>query len=306
MKQRTITAVGYVIVLLGLLFLKWLFPEYGSVGFDVLFWAISFIGAFEFMRAVKEISKAQWWTTMITCVLIVPTFVITKLVVSYFSSPEKGSEAALMMLMTVASVGAMVTASLMVFDFERSSIKSTAFSIFCIIYCGVLGCVGANINHMVINSLPAIMLMFFLTAGVDTFAFLTGKLLGKKFPLKLAPHTSPNKTVVGAIGGIVGGIVAAVVTYFICVNLPVSPFAPSDYVIFEYNGKLHPCVLLILIAIPTSIFAQLGDLFESAIKRGCGIKDMGKLLPGHGGMLDRFDSMLFSAVAIVVLFIMVR
>ena len=61
-----------------------------------------------------------------------------------------------------------------------------------------------------------------------------------------------------------------------------------------------------LISVPTSVLAQIGDLFESAIKRGCGIKDMGKLLPGHGGVLDRFDSMLFASVAIVVCFIIIR
>lgn len=63
--------------------------------------------------------------------------------------------------------------------------------------------------------------------------------------------------------------------------------------------------MLILISVPTAILAQLGDLFESAIKRGCGVKDMGNILPGHGGVLDRFDSMLFATVAIVVCFMMV-
>jgi phosphatidate cytidylyltransferase len=98
---------------------------------------------------------------------------------------------------------------------------------------------------------------------------------------------------------------AAVVAYFVYVYLPVSPFAPEGYEIFTYHGGLHPCLFLILVAIPTSIFAQLGDLFESAIKRGCGIKDMGKILPGHGGVLDRFDSMLFAALSIVVCFVMI-
>jgi phosphatidate cytidylyltransferase len=130
-------------------------------------------------------------------------------------------------------------------------------------------------------------------------------LLGKVFPKKLAPHTSPNKTVVGAVGGVLGGIVAAVVTYFLCTYLPVSPFSPEGYALYEYHGKLNFCIVLILISIPTSLCAMIGDLFESAIKRGCGIKDMGKLLPGHGGILDRFDSMLFASLSIVVCFLMV-
>lgn len=301
-----ITAVVYVVVMIGLLALKWAFPEYGSLGFDLLFWAISVIGAFEFMRAVKEISKAQWWTAMITCALIVPSFAATKMIATYYIGYEKASVAALMALMSVSSVGTMVTGSLLVFDFDRSSLKSTALSVLCILYCGVLACVGPNINHMTTNSFAAIMLLIFLTAGVDTFAFLVGKLLGKKFPLKLAPHTSPNKTVVGSIGGIVGGMIAATVAYFVCAYLPVSPYAPAGYAVFEYEGAIHPWLLLVLISVPASVLAQLGDLFESAIKRGCGIKDMGNCLPGHGGILDRFDSTLFAAVAIVVCFILVR
>jgi phosphatidate cytidylyltransferase len=265
---------------------------------DVLFWAISVIGAYEFMRAVGEISKAQWYAAMVTCICIIPAYVAGRMLVD--------SEFALTLLMSVASVGAMVTGSLLVFNFGTSTLKSTAYALLCIIYCGIMGCVGANINHFDTNSLIAVMLMFFITASVDTFAFVFGKLFGKFLPLKLAPHTSPNKTVIGAIGGIIGGVVAAAVAYLVCTYLPVSPFAPEGYVLFDYHGGAHPAVLLIGIAIPTSIFAQLGDLFESAVKRSCGIKDMGKILPGHGGMLDRFDSMLFAAVSIAVCFIFIR
>lgn len=297
MKERTITAVVYVAVLLVLLVLKWLFPVFGSIGFDLLFWAISVIGAYEFMRAVGDISKVQWWTCMITCAVIVPAFVITKMV-EEAQGDAFASEHALMVLMTVCSVGAMVTAGMLVFDFDRSSLKSTAYSVFCILYCGALGCVGSNINHMATNSLPAITLLVALTASVDTFALLTGKLLGKKFPRKLAPHTSPNKTVIGSVGGVIGGLFAATLVWVLCEFVP-------DFTL-EYSGRVHPLVLLMFISIPSSIFAQLGDLFESAIKRGCGIKDMGKILPGHGGMLDRFDSTLFASVAIIVCFIMVR
>ncbi|MGN0818563.1 MAG: phosphatidate cytidylyltransferase [Candidatus Coproplasma sp.] len=297
MKARTITGLVYVAVLLLLLFFKWWFPVYGSIGFDLLFWAISVIGAYEFMRAVGCISKIQWWTAMITCAAIVPSFAITKMVAEALGSPI-ASEYSLMVLLSVCSVGAMVTAAMLVFDFERSSLPSTAYSILCILYCGALSCVGSNLNHMATNSLPAITLLVSLTAGVDTFALLTGKLLGKKLPLKLAPHTSPNKTVIGSVGGIIGGFVAATFVWLLCEFLPGFTL--------DYSGRVHTLLLLILISIPSSIFAQLGDLFESAIKRGCKIKDMGNILPGHGGILDRFDSTLFASIAIIVCFIMVR
>lgn len=302
MKKRVITSVGYVVVLIALLALKWLFPVYGSLGFDLLFWAISVCGAYEFLRAVKDVSGAQKCAAMATCILIIPAYVVSKMLYDLGYGNEY---LPLTVLMTVSSVGAMVTAALLVFDFGKSTVFSTALAELCILYCGVLGCVGANINHLAENSLTAVMLMFFITAGVDTFAFLVGMALGRFLPLKLAPHTSPNKTVVGAVGGIIGGVFAACVAYLVCLYLPVSPFAPEGYEIFGYHGNIHPCVLLILISLPTSVFAQLGDLFESAIKRGCNIKDMGNLLPGHGGMLDRFDSMLFTAVSIVVCFIII-
>lgn len=318
MKKRFITGVGYVIVMVGLLVMKLLIPEtngfeYGAIGIDVLFWAISVIGAYEFTRAVGErkrvtdengeitltegVSNAQRWTALVTCALMIPAFVIGKLVAPN-SGDERTGGIALILLLAVGSLGAMVTASLTVFDHERSDLKSTAYAELCILYCGALASVGSNINHMRGVSDAAILLLCILVPFVDAGAFFVGKLFGKMLPLKLAPHTSPNKTVVGAVGGLLGGIVAAVVVWVIC------EYAPS--VTFAYDGKVPDVVVLILISLPTAILAQLGDLFESAIKRGCGIKDMGKILPGHGGVLDRFDSMLFASVAIVVCFMMIR
>ena len=69
-----------------------------------------------------------------------------------------------------------------------------------------------------------------------------------------------------------------------------------------YSGTLPAVVAFLLIGLVTSVFGQAGDLFESAIKRKCGIKDMGKILPGHGGILDRFDSMLFGGVVVLLSF----
>ncbi|HIU79484.1 MAG TPA: phosphatidate cytidylyltransferase [Candidatus Coproplasma excrementipullorum] len=298
MKARTFTAIGYVLVLVGLIALKACVPnDYGAIGFDVLFWLISLIGAFEFMRAMNCISRTQWWCVMVTCALIIPTFVITKMAKEAQDDPQAWLPP-LLVLMSVCSLGAMVTAAMLVFDFDNSNLKSTTASLFCILYCGVLCSVSSNINHMDSNSLVAVTLMFFITIAVDTFALLFGKMFGRFLPYKLAPHTSPNKTIIGFVGGIIGGILAAIVVWGIGCGL--EPFR------LVYFGNLHPLAILVLISIPTSILAQIGDLFESAIKRGCGIKDMGRLLPGHGGILDRFDSMLFASVAIVVCFIVIR
>jgi len=105
----------------------------------------------------------------------------------------------------------------------------------------------------------------------DSGAYFTGRKIGKR---KLWPEISPNKTVEGFVGGIVWALVTAFIIQWI------SPLT-SSYLV------------LIGITIAASIFGQLGDLVESAIKRHYNVKDSGNLLPGHGGILDRFDSLLF-------------
>ncbi|MDE7163176.1 MAG: phosphatidate cytidylyltransferase [Clostridia bacterium] len=319
MKKRFITGICYVIVMVGLLVMKLLIPvssngiDYGAIGVDILFWLISVIGAFEFTRALGEhkkavegegvsapatggISKAQRWVAIGTCALLTPAFVIGKIVAILVGNTELPGAASLIILLAIGSVGAMVVASLTVFDHERSDLKSTAYAELCLLYCGALASVGPNINHLMENSEVAVLMLFMLVPFVDTGAFLFGKLFGKLLPYKLAPHTSPNKTIIGAVGGVLGGVVSAVLVWVICEY--------SGALDFVYAGPIPKVVVLILFALPTAVFAQLGDLFESAIKRGCGIKDMGNILPGHGGVLDRFDSMLFASVSVVVCFML--
>jgi phosphatidate cytidylyltransferase len=105
----------------------------------------------------------------------------------------------------------------------------------------------------------------------DTSAYYTGIMTGKH---KLAPNISPGKTIEGTIGGFVACIIAGIVVNYIFGD-PLS----SDWAV----------ALAILIALA----ALFGDLVESAIKRGAGLKDSGDIVPGHGGVLDRFDSLIF-------------
>ena len=131
------------------------------------------------------------------------------------------------------------------------------------------------------------LLLWYVILGAyasDTFAYFIGRRFGKN---KLCPTISPNKTVEGSIGGIIGVIISYVVLTIV------------GNVYFNFHMNV---VYWVLIAIVASIVGQMGDLTASAIKRYCGIKDFGNLIPGHGGILDRFDSLIFVA-PIVYIFI---
>lgn len=123
----------------------------------------------------------------------------------------------------------------------------------------------------------AVMALVFAT---DTAAYYTGRAFGKR---PLAPSVSPKKTVEGSVGGAVGAVAAAA-----AFKLTVLPSVPWG--------------AMLLAALAAGIVSQLGDLAESRLKRAAGVKDSGRLLPGHGGFLDRFDAMLVAVPLAYVVF----
>lgn len=125
-----------------------------------------------------------------------------------------------------------------------------------------------------------LLLLLLLTWSVDTLAYLVGRALGRH---KLAPNVSPNKTWEGAAGGFLGAMAVSA--------------AVGTWLRFPLAWALSAGALV-------GILAQLGDLCKSAMKREIGIKDFGALLPGHGGILDRFDSLLFTGPAVYWLLVL--
>lgn len=286
MKKRLLTSVIYVLVLIALIALKWLVPAgWGSLGFDALFCAISVIGSIELLRAIKTVPLAQRALTIAYCSAIVPIYVLMEITMGMGWI----SALALTVLYVIAQLIFMFT------RFNGCTGKSTVASLFTMAYCGVLCCILAVLNHLA-HSLEAVILLFLVVMLTDGAAFVFGILFKRWLPQKLAPEISPNKTVVGGAGGILGGIAGAILAYFIY-------FGFNNIGAFAVDLKMLGAFALI--GFITSVAAQGGDLFESAIKRKCNIKDMGKLLPGHGGVLDRFDSMLFSGLVVMLGFIII-
>lgn len=158
-----------------------------------------------------------------------------------------------------------------VLQFPYFDIKKLFATLLGILYVGLLFGFLLQLRNLPQGNYLLIFL-FVLNWLSDTFAYFVGKASGKT---KLAPKVSPNKTVEGSLGGIFGAVIGSLLlgSYIL------------DLTIFQ----------LIVIGGTVSIFGQLGDLAESALKRMADIKDSGNLIPGHGGVLDRFDSVLFTA-----------
>ncbi|SDM56309.1 phosphatidate cytidylyltransferase [Psychrobacillus sp. OK028] len=151
---------------------------------------------------------------------------------------------------------------------NRFTFEDAAFVIFSTLYVGIGFYYFIETRN---EGLAYVIFALLIVWTTDSGAYFTGRKIGKR---KLWPDISPNKTVEGFVGGIIWALITAFIIQLI------SPLTSS-------------ILVLIGITIVASIFGQLGDLVESAIKRHYNVKDSGTLLPGHGGILDRFDSILF-------------
>lgn len=163
---------------------------------------------------------------------------------------------------------------------ERHPLLSASTTVFAIAYVGMIAYVyDLRYHDYVIDARSGTALVMFpilLTWATDVGAYAFGRLFGKR---KLIPSVSPGKTVAGAVGGLLLTVVIA----GLYVTFLLHPYA-------QLGMRLGATVLF---GVVISVVAQLGDLAESLIKRDAGVKDSSALIPGHGGILDRFDSMLF-------------
>ncbi|KXB67270.1 phosphatidate cytidylyltransferase [Parvimonas sp. KA00067] len=158
--------------------------------------------------------------------------------------------------------------------FNKMSIESLGRLLFSFIYISVPMGVFLKLGYT-----NLLWIVFLISWGTDTFAYLFGIIFGKH---KLCPSISPKKTIEGALGGIFGSL--------ILLNL------------FNYFVLKNNIVFVTLSGIILSIVAQIGDLFASKIKREMGIKDFSNIIKGHGGFLDRFDSIIFVTPLVYIVF----
>ncbi len=180
----------------------------------------------------------------------------------------------------MAIVALMALMALYVFCFPRYKTEEVAIAFFGVFYVAVMPSYLYQVRDMA-DGLYLVWLIFISSWGCDTCAYCVGVLLGKH---KLAPALSPKKTIEGALGGVLGAAVLGFL--YACL------FGPK---MAEVAQPRMACAGACAIA---AVISQVGDLAASAIKRNHGIKDYGHVIPGHGGILDRFDSMLFTAPAI--------
>ena len=172
----------------------------------------------------------------------------------------------------------------LIFSKGKYQITDMAAAFLCTAY-SVGGLLCIQYIHDYVENGEYVYLIVFIGAWItDTFAYFCGMLFGRGGKHKLIPEVSPKKTVEGSIGGIIFCILAMILFGFIVQK--VNPGFSPNYLILTLAGLV------------ASIVAQIGDLALSVVKRHYGIKDYGFLFPGHGGVLDRFDSVI--AVSIVL------
>ena len=264
MLKRTITGAVLVAACVGFFFLR----NISSAFFHLLISLIAIVGSFECIKMTGDkTSLAQ----KIICVL---SSFFTCLFFYLFNITGA------LVCLTVFIVA---QAFVPVFNRAKSNFESLAYSIFACIYPTAL-----LIPLMMINTLGdiatfALILTFVISPCADVFAYLVGRTLKGK---KLCPEISPNKTISGGIGGLFGGIIGSIVVYALTKNT------------FNYHLNLNPYLYFALVGLVAACLTELGDLVESFLKRSFGVKDSGKIFPGHGGMLDRFDGFIFASIFI--------
>lgn len=270
MKTRIITALICIPLLVTVL----VAPGYVICGAVVL---VSIIGLSEFYGAVGLADKKPLTAIGYASALIIPIFMYFKpYAAEYFALGERLPAYLLVYLFILA-----LFAVMLIFH-KNVSISDAALTMFSTVYIPYL------LSHIILvresqNGEYLIWLIFIGAFLADTGAYFVGIFFGRH---KLCPEISPKKTIEGAFGGVLGGVV-----FYIVYGLILK---------YAFNFSVR-FASLALMGVIISVISEIGDLSASIIKRHYGIKDYGTLFPGHGGILDRCDSVIMVAPAVYLL-----
>ncbi len=314
---RCITGAVYILVLAGFFALKIFLSD---LFFDALILLFAVVGTWEMTRAFKgKLHASQVTIVMVFSAIVILTYAVSDFIfqdVLEVKLPDSGvSEEtirslvgrnyALHITFVAILAGVSVLLGLLVFAHGQVSLESTGCAMLCYVYPTFLLLVLSICNHLQSYSELAVMFVFIVAPASDAMAYFFGKLFGKKLPLKMAPSISPKKTVIGGFGGLIGGAIGAVIIFFMYYGLMrLDDLGVTAQVIRNMSVTPLNLIFFIGLGVVTSAFSQFGDLVESAIKRKIGIKDMGKILPGHGGILDRIDSALYAGLIVCLVMVL--
>lgn len=266
MKKRVISGLIFTLIWVAILLIN-------NDWFDTSVVAVlSIIATYEYFRAFKNVgNKPISWIGYLGCLSL---FLMGGII------PE---EYKVLLIKIVVPLGLISAFAYIVIGKVKRTIIDVAITIFALLYIPFM----FSFLKLILDMEYGRFLILYVLCGAfisDTFAFLVGSKFGKT---KLAPDISPNKTVEGSVGGICG-----VLVFYVIISLLGKKVLGIEINVFYW----------VLVGLAASVAGQFGDLTASAIKRYCKIKDFGKIIPGHGGILDRFDSLMFVA-PIVYIFI---
>ena len=231
---------------------------------------VSLIGMFELYRAVKVQKQGENLLAVVGYLGVILHYILLSLGYSEYA----------MMNLIIVLIAMMFV---YVFSYPKYHTEQMLAAFFGVFYVSVMLSYVYQ-TRMLPGGAYIVWLIFLCSWGCDTCAYCVGVLIGKH---KMAPVLSPKKSWEGAVGGVVG---AALLTLIYC---------------FVFQGSMgstnRDIIMLCMICAIGAIISMIGDLTASAIKRNYDIKDYGRLIPGHGGILDRFDSVIFTAPIIYYL-----
>lgn len=262
MKKRVFSAIVMMAIFIPLLLL-------GGVSFAVFMTGLSAMALYELIHIRKKTKPFPTFVKVLGYLLVI-FFTIMHYDQNVFSYTMDYR-------MMAFIIFAFLLPILCVQEKDAYNINDALYMIGSILFVGLSFHLLLLVRNYDLNYLIYLLLITTLT---DTFAYLTGRYIGKT---PLASEISPNKTVEGLVGGVVMGSFVATAFYFTVINHQIS------------------LVFLIFMTVLLSLIGQLGDLVFSSIKRTYQVKDFSNLIPGHGGILDRFDSLIFTILAFVLL-----